>query len=228
MVDEEMYSRVLPDSSLAWKFMGTILFRLRTELLNQRALIGHAEQAKSTFKVEFPLGVQVRLDSLLRKVSKLTSTEDAWVLTQSIIQMLKDESEKEKSQPPQTIDSDQDQDSEETGDESPQNANQEDPDDGDSTDGKQAESDSTVDDDDLDQSNQLNKVDSSGDEIENQNVLDQLINSLFDEQASDQEVSGDEFAKLSERFQSLAEENPEIYVIYCANRLIKLLVCMRI
>ena len=208
MVDEEMYSRVLPDSSLAWKFMGTILFRLRTELLNQRALIGHAEQAKSTFKVEFPLGVQVRLDSLLRKVSKLTSTEDAWALTQSIIQMLKDESEKEKSQPPQTIDSDQDQDADENGDESPQNANQDDPEEGDSTDGKHTESDPTIDDD-LDLSTQLNNVDSSGGEIENQNVLDQLINSLFDEQPSDQEVSGDEFAKLSERFQSLAEENPE-------------------
>ncbi|MBB3268321.1 hypothetical protein FHW79_005996 [Azospirillum sp. OGB3] len=77
------------------------LFRLRSDILGQKALEPFADQSEAVAAQTFPAGAMVRLHALLSEVKNLESTADALELVDLVLTMLKQEEEKARQQPPQ-------------------------------------------------------------------------------------------------------------------------------
>ena len=73
-----------------------MLFHLRFDVLGQTALKGYAEQAETILEETFPAGMVTRLAGLLTEVPNFKSTRDALVLTDRILNMVREEDEKEQ------------------------------------------------------------------------------------------------------------------------------------
>ena len=73
-----------------------MLFRLRFDVLGQTAFKDHAEQAESILESTFPAGMVTRLAGLLTEVPSFKTTQDALILTDRILNMIREEDEKEQ------------------------------------------------------------------------------------------------------------------------------------
>ncbi|QXP89644.1 VWA domain-containing protein [Methylococcus capsulatus] len=86
------------DSPPAAVLQAFLLFFLRSRDLGQAALAGHADDASRLLEAVFPAGMVTRLHGLLSEMPVLDSTRACLALTEKILQMLEEESEKERSQ----------------------------------------------------------------------------------------------------------------------------------
>lgn len=87
-----------PSNSPAGLIHDYCLISGRLHALNQTSLTGLFEQIKRRFLAELPLGIYGRLNTLLRKVPTLQSTQAAVELAQEVVKMLKDELQQQQQQ----------------------------------------------------------------------------------------------------------------------------------
>lgn len=73
-----------------------LLFRLRNDILCQRALSSYADNAEALLEATFPVGAVTRLAGLLSEVPQLQVTRDCVRLADRILHMIEEEHEKEQ------------------------------------------------------------------------------------------------------------------------------------
>lgn len=73
-----------------------LLFRLRNDILCQRALSSYADNAEALLEATFPVGAVTRLAGLLSEVHQLQVTRDCIRLADCILRMIEEEHEKEQ------------------------------------------------------------------------------------------------------------------------------------
>lgn len=84
----------------AVKLRRYLSYRLRAEVLEQAGLNEYAQLAEKVFRQAFPVGVGVRLGSVIGRVPALRSTQGAADLAHEILEILKDESQEPPPPPP--------------------------------------------------------------------------------------------------------------------------------
>ena len=96
LVEDGDFSPANDNDHPATVLSGYLLYRLRADVLNQIALIDVADRATRVFKSVFPAGIVTRVTALMYKVENITSSIEAYDLSNELMAILKDESEKEK------------------------------------------------------------------------------------------------------------------------------------
>lgn len=85
-----------------------MLYRLRGEVLGQAALMQYAQDAEKLFRSQVSKGFAAKVGSLIGRVPALQNTKDCIVLTDELINILKEE---EENKPPKSSQMDNDKDS---------------------------------------------------------------------------------------------------------------------
>jgi len=119
------YDEVREDSPKPALFQAYMLYKLRAEILGQKALDPLAKSTEEVCAKVFPPTMLLKLDVLMRRVLKCKSTEDVAKLAEEILKML-DEEQQQEEQPPDQQKQQQQQQSEQGGDSSGQGQSQDD------------------------------------------------------------------------------------------------------
>jgi Mg-chelatase subunit ChlD len=90
------YEHVGDDDHPASIIQGFSLYWLQSQVFSQDVLYPYLDTAKTALENVFPQGVVVRLNALLRKAVGIQSTQEASKLADEIIEMLKEEKDKEE------------------------------------------------------------------------------------------------------------------------------------
>ena len=79
------------DAELAEKLGKYLLFRLRSQVLNQAAVAEYAEIAERVFRDSVSQGLATRIGSVIGRANAMTSTQDASDLAAEIVELIEDE-----------------------------------------------------------------------------------------------------------------------------------------
>lgn len=99
LVEEQFFKAPTPQDSPAQLLSSMLLFRLRSDVLQQEALKDYADQAESLARKAIPESAVSRLNVMMYEVENCHSTQDCIDLAQAVLDMLKDEQEKQEDPP---------------------------------------------------------------------------------------------------------------------------------
>jgi len=108
LVENGFWSASQPDASSANLMQTFMLYRLRADVLEQKAFFGLADDAEARLRESIPAGMCTKLEALMFQIESCKSTQDALDLASAIITMMEEEAEKEKEQEKQKDQDDQD------------------------------------------------------------------------------------------------------------------------
>jgi cobalamin biosynthesis protein CobT len=95
LISQEMFT--VPRESTPTEMVQTfMLYRLRADVLEQKAICAYADQAEELVRAALPAGMMIRLESLIFQVEDCKSSQDVLALTRAIITMMEDEKKKEE------------------------------------------------------------------------------------------------------------------------------------
>jgi len=101
LVEDGFFVAPSSNDSTAQRISSYILYRLRSEVLGQKALDDYAKKAESLVREAIPASAVARLSVMMFRIEDATTTQDSIDLANSVLDMLKEEQEKadEDSQP---------------------------------------------------------------------------------------------------------------------------------
>jgi cobalamin biosynthesis protein CobT len=94
LVEDGFLSAPLSSDSTAQRISSYLLYRLRAEVLGQKALDDYAKKAEALVREAIPASAMARLNVMMFQIEDATSTQDSIDLANSILDMLKEEQEK--------------------------------------------------------------------------------------------------------------------------------------